>query len=136
MTDNPKPAKQSLRERLLEALGDVTFDDLPDDALVVVFLEQTKRLKRDLFEAQSAILKEGMRSEDIQRQAHEEIRQLRTNPLASCPGDFFFVDPAHNVTYIVSIDRRDIRLCKRISSIDYPMQRISVEEYMRRVEGK
>jgi hypothetical protein len=123
----------TLKERLLEALEDTTWEDLPEAALVEVLLEQMKRTKATLFEAQSALLKEGMRTDDIQRSAHEEIRQLRTNPLAAAHGDFYFCDNSSDTTYIVSIGgHRNIQMYRRSGRIDYIMAQIAPEEYAKR----
>jgi hypothetical protein len=86
------PEKLSLKDRLLAALDDTSWDDLPEATLVEVLIEQLKQTKATLFEARSAVLKEGMRANDIERRAQEEIRQLRNNPLALVHGDFYFVD--------------------------------------------
>ena len=124
----------TLKTRLLEALDGTSWGDLPPAALVEVLIEQLKQTKATLLEAQQAVVKEGMRANDIERTAHEEIRQLRTNPLAAVYGDFYFVDPgAANTTFIVTVGGRDIRMFKRAGRIDYAMQRISAEEYARSV---
>ena len=126
------PEKLSLKDRLLAALDDVSWGDLPEAALVEVLIEQLKQTKAALFEAQSAVLKEGMRANDIERSAQEDIRQLRGNPLALAHGDFYFCGINPMDLYVVSIGGRDIRLMERHGRIDYLMERISVEEYARR----
>jgi len=124
----------TLKERLLVALEDVSWSNLPEAALVEVLIEQLKQTKATLFEAQQAVLKEGMRANDIEHTAHEEIRRLRTNPLAAVYGDFYFTDPsAVNTTFVVTVGGRDIRMFRRAGRIDYSMQQISTEEYARSV---
>ena len=51
------PEKLSLKDRLLAALDDVSWDDLPPAALVEVLIERLKQTKATLFEAQQAVVK-------------------------------------------------------------------------------
>lgn len=124
----------SLKERLLKALDDTTWGDLPEAALVEVLIEQLKRAKATLSEAQSVLLKEGMRANDMERSARDQIRQLRTDPLAVTYGDFYFLEG--DVSYIVSVGGQTIRLARRAGRIDYAVRQISREEYARLQIGK
>lgn len=126
----------TLKDRLLEVLEDTTWSDLPEAALVEVLMEQLKRTKAMLFDEQAAVIKEGVRANDIERTAHEEIRQLRTNPLAGACGDFYFVGINANGAYVVSIDGpRMISMYERTGGIDYRMRQINAEEFARRASG-
>lgn len=121
-----------LRDRLLGALSDLAMDDLTDAALVEVLIEQLKEAKATLFAAQAAVIKEGMRADDIQRNAREEIKHLRGNPLALASGQFYFTDDASSAVYVVSVSEgRCINMTRRVGRIDYKLQQISVETFAR-----
>lgn len=121
-----------LRDRLLEALADVGLSDLTDTALVEVLIEELKRTKRDLFEAQATVIKEGMRANDIHTKAREEIHRLRTDPLAKAQGEYYFSDHKGTISYVIAlIDGKRIHLARREGHIDYAMRQLSAEEFER-----
>ena len=122
-----------LRNRILEVIGESPLHDLSEAALVEILIAQLKEARQDLINARNAIFKEGLRADDIQRSAHEEIRQLRINPLAAAHGDFYFCGVDPNTTYIVSIGgHRNIQMYRRTGHVRYVMAQISPEEYAKR----
>lgn len=118
----------SVREKLLEAI-DGAIEDLPDDLLVGILLDQLKQTRATLKEAQTAVIAEGVRSYDIEKRAHEEIRSIRS--IRSMQGDFYFTGGvARDPIFIVSIGKDHVRMCKREGRIDYSMMQISADEYL------
>jgi hypothetical protein len=125
----------TIKDRLLEALRANEFDwsRLSEGALLDVVLEELRDTKAALFEAQAALLKEGMRADELGRTCQRELHELRTNPLATAQGDFYFADISGSAVYIVSIRAARATLMRRQGRIDYCMQQISVGEYARLV---
>lgn len=123
----------SIKERLIAAIGDTSWDDLPEAALVELVLEQLKRTKAALFEAQAAVIKEGRRAHELEESYRKEMRSLRTNPLFAIHGDFYFVDASGDIAsiYVVLIEGGRISIVKRVGRIDYQMRQLSRQEYER-----
>jgi hypothetical protein len=123
----------TLKDRLIEALEDVSWSGLTEEALVEVLLVDMKRTKVALFEAQSALIKEGIRAKEIERAAFKEIRRMRTDPLA---GDYYFTDVNPDVTYVVLVEGPSIYMRRRVGPADYMMRQLTAsEEFARRIRA-
>lgn len=122
-----------IRDKLLEAI-DGSFADLTDNALVDVLLDQLRRTKTQLNDARNAILKEGIRANDLQKETIDREHRMR-GPMR---GNFYFSDNVSGpgvVTgmFIVSIDGAyNISMCRREGSIDYMIMQITPEEFQAR----
>ncbi len=123
----------AFKARLLEVVGDVVPEDLPDSALVEIIIARLTKAKAEVREACDAMLSANLQLED----ARNEIRNLRNNPLALAQGDFYFTDGYDGKFYTVTIGgRSDIRLIQDKGIAAYQMQRLSPEEYFRRTKER
>jgi hypothetical protein len=121
---------------IVDALrGCAEIDIRPHNDMLEEAADEISRLRQQLFDAQQALLAEGIRADDMQRQAAEEIREMRANPLAALYGDFYFAGPRSEL-YVVSIGSKQVALTKREGRICYPLRQIPAEEYAKRVKDQ
>jgi len=122
----------TLRDKLLNAIDVEAFSrNASDDVLLDILLAQLEQAKADVFEARQAVIKEGMRANDIEKCWRDEMHRVKTDPTYTAQGTFFFVESsrADRTAYIVTISGREVSMARRGGRIDYLVQRISAQEY-------
>jgi hypothetical protein len=127
----------SLKERLLAAL-DTSLDEVSEEILVDVLLEQLKQAKATVFEAQQALIREGLRADSFQKEMKEREHRMCIDPTYAAHGDFYFASTTITGAplYVVSIgDAHNIRMFRREGGIDYTMMQISPEYYQSLIAG-
>lgn len=124
----------TLREKLLSAIDPEYFrENVSDDILVSILLEQLASTKKALFEAQAALIKEGMRAD----RAIEQAQHMRGAAFKPPQGDFFFHDPGNpGPFFVVDIVASDVRLSRQQGNIYYALQPITRDTYKELLKKK
>ncbi len=118
----------SIRDKLLEAI-EFDTDGLNESILLDILFESLKKLKNKVkeLECENTAERECLhRNRDVLR---EEMKRIRTDPLASVYGEYYFVCDNHK--YQIRIQGPKITMFGRERQIDYAAQQISVEEWNR-----
>ena len=118
-----------IRDRILAEI-EVDTDLLSEDTLLSTLLDELRRTKAALKEAQIALIKEGMRADEAIKRTEDEFRRMKTDPMYAFPvQDLFFV-ATNNELLIVRSNGPQVQLMKRMPGVwvDYLCQEISREQ--------
>lgn len=118
----------SVKEKLLEAVGDIDICDIGEEALVGILVNKITALEEDIKRLNGANAHERLMLDSQQRLIQEERQMMRRNPLYGAEGNYFFLGRKTS-RFHIHVTGSIIELSEREKRIDFRLQQISPQQW-------
>lgn len=119
----------SVKTKLLEAVGDIDISDIGEEALVEILVNKIASLEKRVKELHGENSCERQRLHDETEALHRERHEMRRNPMYGAYGECYFLGRKASRFRVTMRAGNILELIEREKKIDFPLQRISGEQW-------
>ena len=114
------------KQKILKAI-DCAIDDIGEDRLVDILLDAFKAKKARIAELEGQLTAAAREVHDVWESRRLERHEIRTNPLYSAAGEYFFI--VNDRKFMIQVFGPRIEMFERCGKIDHAAQIINRDHF-------